>query len=150
MAINNLKQKRDEYRYALIKEIRKYIGYEVSFYYENSYYVIKVKNYDTLIIQNVTKSEMRITSMAVPQFEFMEKIIETAEKSVICERCPICNEEVNLKPTFEVQICPNCGNPILPCSICKEKDCRKCPLKDAQLKAFQEKAENDYWGDIDE
>lgn len=36
----------------------------------------------------------------------------------IYEMCPHCNDEVELEEYFDVQICPSCGRPILPCSMC--------------------------------
>jgi len=50
------------------------------------------------------------------------------------EECPECETEVELSPVFKVQECPNCGKPILPCSICRDLDlspdsCNDCPLE---------------------
>lgn len=45
----------------------------------------------------------------------------------IYEWCPYCEEEVELKAIFEPQICPNCGEQILPCCMCE--NCTPiCPL----------------------
>lgn len=45
------------------------------------------------------------------------------------ELCPHCEQEVKLKNKFEIQDCPNCKSPILPCSICEKRECDKCPLE---------------------
>lgn len=46
------------------------------------------------------------------------------------EWCPCCNTEVVI-PSFGVSFCPNCGERILPCSMCDTdyNDCRKCPYE---------------------
>lgn len=46
------------------------------------------------------------------------------------EWCSHCCEEVQLVSRFEAQICPNCGERILPCSICFMESCNECPLLD--------------------
>lgn len=52
--------------------------------------------------------------------------------SKIYEWCPLCEEEVEIEEKFEVQICPNCGKPILPCGVLESCSnmCGKCPLED--------------------
>ena len=54
----------------------------------------------------------------------------------IYELCPHCEYEVELDFRFEVQICPECGQPILPCSICET--ClgwpTNCPLRQEQMR----------------
>ena len=45
----------------------------------------------------------------------------------VYEWCPQCEEEVVLTNEFKVQICPNCGSPIVPCSICPLLANGKCP-----------------------
>lgn len=48
----------------------------------------------------------------------------------VYEYCPYCNEEVELNNEFKVQICPNCGHAIVPCSICPlDSCCSNCPLE---------------------
>ena len=46
------------------------------------------------------------------------------------EWCPYCNNEVVI-PTFGVSTCPECGKPILPCSMCDmdKVNCVKCIWK---------------------
>lgn len=46
------------------------------------------------------------------------------------EWCPCCDTEVVI-PSFGISFCPNCGEPILPCSMCDTdyNDCRKCPYE---------------------
>jgi len=47
------------------------------------------------------------------------------------EWCPKCDVEVKLADKFEIQSCPNCGQEILPCSICDmdKNDCTECKLE---------------------
>lgn len=40
------------------------------------------------------------------------------EEDIVYEYCPHCEEEVILSNDFKVQVCPNCGMHIVPCSIC--------------------------------
>lgn len=49
----------------------------------------------------------------------------------IFEFCPHCQQDVELKEEFKVQVCPNCGKPILPCAMCDNDKvkCSECPLK---------------------
>ena len=46
------------------------------------------------------------------------------------EWCPCCDTEVVI-PSFGVSFCPNCGELILPCSMCDASynDCGDCPYK---------------------
>ena len=51
--------------------------------------------------------------------------------TTVFEWCPHCEEEVEIEFKFKVQICPNCGAPILPCSVvdgCFNR-CNVCPLE---------------------
>lgn len=57
------------------------------------------------------------------------------------EWCPHCEEEVELQSKFEVQVCPSCGRPILPCNLCV--DCagwnsKDCPLYDKEQEMMKE------------
>jgi predicted RNA-binding Zn-ribbon protein involved in translation (DUF1610 family) len=55
------------------------------------------------------------------------------------EMCPECETEVKLTDNFEIQECPNCHKPIMPCSICEHgyvpelnnrcHSCTTCPLE---------------------
>lgn len=45
------------------------------------------------------------------------------------ELCPLCRVEVVLEAKFEKQICPCCGEPIIPCSMCEKMNCENCPLE---------------------
>ena len=47
----------------------------------------------------------------------------------ITEECPYCRREVELTDKFKLQECPKCQSPIMPCSICEERPCDKCPLE---------------------
>ena len=40
------------------------------------------------------------------------------KEKFIYELCPLCEDEVQLKNNFKLQICPTCGKYIVPCSIC--------------------------------
>lgn len=47
------------------------------------------------------------------------------------EYCPCCDSEVVI-PSFGRSFCPNCGEPILPCSMCHNGtnyivECENCP-----------------------
>ena len=42
--------------------------------------------------------------------------------------CPECEEEVMLKTRFEIQTCPLCGRPIVPCTLCAGHCQNPCPL----------------------
>jgi hypothetical protein len=62
------------------------------------------------------------------------------------EECPHCDNEVKLKWVFEVQECPECHKPILPCSICEHTnengchtECSTCPLNDLLKEAWIDK-----------
>ena len=44
------------------------------------------------------------------------------------EMCPECEEEVMLETKFEIQTCPSCGKPILPCNLCAGRCPTPCPL----------------------
>ena len=47
----------------------------------------------------------------------------------IYEFCSYCGDEVMLENVFKLQRCPNCGRPIVPCSICPHNDCTtQCKL----------------------
>ena len=46
------------------------------------------------------------------------------------EYCPNCDDEVVIFAEMRVQVCPNCGERLYPCSICTERFCRTCPLDD--------------------
>ena len=60
--------------------------------------------------------------------------------NVVYEVCPHCGNEVELENKFDVQICPSCGRPILPCSLCW--DCLGwnigCPLRGKEVKLERE------------
>lgn len=44
------------------------------------------------------------------------------------EWCPYCDKEVSI-PSFGISFCPNCGEAILPCSMCNTdyNNCCECP-----------------------
>ena len=49
----------------------------------------------------------------------------------IWEVCPHCEQEVELKPEMKIQICPECGKWICPCSMCDcdQVQCCNCELE---------------------
>jgi predicted RNA-binding Zn-ribbon protein involved in translation (DUF1610 family) len=53
----------------------------------------------------------------------------------ITEMCPHCEREVELQPVFSVQVCPMCGELILPCNLCDHDncDCANCALENIKL-----------------
>lgn len=71
------------------------------------------------------------------------------------EMCPICESEVELDFILKTQVCPVCGQPILPCSICDMDiaKCTECPLKDTckrdtmswqEYKTYKEDGDTSY------
>lgn len=46
------------------------------------------------------------------------------------EMCPECEAEVELDMILKMQVCPSCGKPIAPCSICDMNfvNCTLCPI----------------------
>ena len=59
--------------------------------------------------------------------------IDVSDETIF-EYCPYCNDEVELSSELKVQVCPNCGMAIVPCSICplvqKGKCTSNCPLEE--------------------
>lgn len=53
------------------------------------------------------------------------------KKDMIIELCPYCEQEVNLQNKFEMQVCPNCKDKVIPCSVCpyEYSRCSDCPLE---------------------
>lgn len=45
------------------------------------------------------------------------------------EWCPKCDSESIITMNFRVQTCSECGEDILPCSLCEDENCLECPLK---------------------
>lgn len=50
------------------------------------------------------------------------------------EECSHCGEEVQIMNDFKIQVCPNCKCPILPCSVCEDRTCDKCPLENEEYR----------------
>lgn len=72
------------------------------------------------------------------------------------ELCPQCDTEVKLDNKFELQQCPNCQCPILPCGIClhetdgtKPAGCSTCPLDEVLKDAWIEKLMQTVYQDDD-
>ena len=61
--------------------------------------------------------------------------IKIPEDELTHEMCPHCEREVELEDDFRVQTCPSCKCPILPCSICEDRDCAKCPLETEEYRS---------------
>ena len=62
-------------------------------------------------------------------------MIEPINTKHTYELCPHCEEEVRLNAELAVQVCPNCGMYIVPCSMClnlnediEDEDCENCHL----------------------
>lgn len=72
--------------------------------------------------------------------EFLCSVIPDGEDEncIVWELCPHCSYEVPLKKSFRIQHCPNCGERILPCSLCDmdKENCSECPLKKGKKKAI--------------
>lgn len=49
----------------------------------------------------------------------------------VYEWCPHCEIEVKLDAILKKQICPNCGEIILPCALCDcdVVKCAECPIE---------------------
>ena len=56
------------------------------------------------------------------------------------EWCPECEDEAKLLPYFAPQFC-ECGHILLPCSMCENTPCSKCPLEN--LKKYMEETHNE-------
>lgn len=57
---------------------------------------------------------------------------DTNDSNKVYEYCPHCESEVELANEFKVQVCPECGKAIVPCSICPfqpYKCSNNCPLE---------------------
>lgn len=54
-------------------------------------------------------------------------MIKTDEK--IFEWCSNCQHEIELDYKFKAQKCIVCNERLLPCSMCIEMNCSKCPLE---------------------
>ena len=77
------------------------------------------------------------------------EIDETGERVSTQEYCAECDTYVDLLPEFKVQVCPECGEPVVPCNLCpllEESKCdsSKCPLARQAELIRQEKNEKLY------
>ena len=50
-----------------------------------------------------------------------------AHKTTV-EWCSSCCYEVTIKAKLERQICPECGESIIPCNICPKINCEDCKI----------------------
>ena len=57
----------------------------------------------------------------IEEYSFVGNIPKDAS-----EYCPHCDAEVEIANKFIPQVCPNCGEIILPCNMCF--DCKDCPF----------------------
>lgn len=65
------------------------------------------------------------------ELRFLNFLAWDFKNDSITEYCPDCETEVELKYTFSVQVCPHCGELIIPCALCDHDrcDCANCPLE---------------------
>ena len=65
----------------------------------------------------------------------------------IIEWCPYCGDEVEIEDRMDLQECPNCGNKILPCSLCDHDkcDCGECPFKKNKKQDYESKCCKNYF-----
>lgn len=65
-------------------------------------------------------------------YKLMEVEVEDTgedDDNKVYEYCSYCENEVILDNEFKVQVCPDCGHAIVPCSICPlDSCCTNCPL----------------------
>lgn len=73
-------------------------------------------------------------------WNILKEVLEKLKDTTTTERCTICNEEVEIPNIFDVHICPNCGNPIIPCNVCVGHKCSNCPLQEKELFEYQKLA----------
>ena len=57
------------------------------------------------------------------------------EVIIVDEHCQSCDKDVVLEVhhTQEAMICPNCGHPILPCSLCTDDMYKLCNICEERL-----------------
>lgn len=53
---------------------------------------------------------------------------------MVFEKCPHCEEEVELLNIHELQMCPNCYKVIKPCALCDmdKVECKNCTREDVR------------------
>lgn len=118
----------------------------------NTYISIKKKDNELVLITTyyTPHSLLRIVNESPSIWELhtiwimLKEVLEKLKDTTTTELCDICNEEVEISNTFDVHICPNCGNPILPCSICVGHKCSNCPLREEELSEYQMIARKNY------
>lgn len=80
-------------------------------------------------------------------YKLMEVEVEDTNKddgNKVYEYCPHCENEVVLDNEFKVQVCPDCGHAIVPCSICPLESCvSNCPLDVLCRQKNKQNEEND-------
>lgn len=73
---------------------------------------------------------------------------EERAKVDVTELCGTCGEEVTIK-SVGVQICPNCGDVILPCCMCESCTTGCGYMEDPVYLIFRQKRKNaEYWDEI--
>lgn len=77
------------------------------------------------------------------------EINEVGERISTQEYCSECDTYVDLLPELKVQVCPECGEPVVPCNLCpllEESRCdsSKCPLARQAELIRQERNEKLY------
>lgn len=80
-------------------------------------------------------------------YKLMEVEVEDTDEdddNKVYEYCPHCEDEVVLDNEFKVQVCPDCGHAIVPCSICPLESCvSNCPLDVLCRQKNKQNEEND-------
>ena len=64
----------------------------------------------------------------------MSNLYKYKEEEKVTEWCPYCDLETELEPIFQKQNCQECGEDILPCSMCipDKVDCSNCPIENSK------------------
>lgn len=73
--------------------------------------------------------------------------MKTQRENEVEEPCPHCDNVVELQNVFVAQICPECGNWIMPCSICEHRmpemdSAEYCPKCDDRMNQINIKKTN--------
>ena len=89
---------------------------------ENGNVIAKVNVHTLEVIYN----DERAKTDEYAQSIINETIKQYSNNTV--EHCLNCEVDVAIERKFEVQKCPDCGEPILPCNMCTVNECSHCTL----------------------